>query len=230
MRWLRESSLSPFVSNLLDKISITKLRAMFYRAGRIVDIFLPKDRLSGTARGLAFVRFASPVEAERAIEMATSKSWGGRRIHVNLARFQANKMEGTGRKTEVQEAIKGPYGRVVAGVGSSSTWGNKGGISKKSVAGWLVEEGEEKGVSVAPWVVVEEKHLVCSIVGSLVGGGEGLHKIEGWVEKNWGKKPICIKRLKERSMLIQLCSAKEVNQFPWVAREKIPGSTFNAMD
>lgn len=162
VRWLRESSFFLFVSNLPDKISITELRAMFYQAGRIVDIFLPKDCSSGKTRGFASVRFASPMEADRAIEMAMGRSWGGQRIQVNMARFQANKMEGKGRKTKDQGAVKGPYCRAVVGDDSRSSWANRGGISE-GAAGWIVEEGAEKGVRVALWVVAEEKKHLCYV-------------------------------------------------------------------
>lgn len=69
-----------------DKISTTEVRAMLYRAGRITDDFLPKDWSSDRPRGFAFVRFVTCREPERAMEMATGGSWGGRKIHVNLAK------------------------------------------------------------------------------------------------------------------------------------------------
>ena len=37
----------------------------------------------------AFVRFAMSREAERAVDLALDKSWGGKKIHANMARFQA---------------------------------------------------------------------------------------------------------------------------------------------
>eukprot|EP00268_Persea_americana_P006229 TRINITY_DN12238_c0_g1_i4.p1 TRINITY_DN12238_c0_g1~~TRINITY_DN12238_c0_g1_i4.p1 ORF type:complete len:198 (-),score=15.19 TRINITY_DN12238_c0_g1_i4:175-768(-) len=49
----------------------TEVEDMFYRAGKIVDIFIPTDRHSGRKRGFVFVRFALQLEAKRAIEMAT---------------------------------------------------------------------------------------------------------------------------------------------------------------
>ena len=61
--WLIEKSVSLFVSNLDEAISSTELEAMFYRAGKIVDSFIPKDKYIGRGRGFAFVRFGSMREA-----------------------------------------------------------------------------------------------------------------------------------------------------------------------
>lgn len=83
---LRERSFTLFASNLPEPTSKTELEAMFCRAGRIVDSFIPLDRNFGQLRGFAFVLFATKIEANRAIEMATSRSWGGRRIVVSLSK------------------------------------------------------------------------------------------------------------------------------------------------
>lgn len=89
---LRERSFSVFVSNLPAKISTAKVQAMFFRARRIVDVFLPRDRSSGNTRGFTFVRFATCKEAEKAIEMAEGKSRVGRKILVNMAKFPTSRM------------------------------------------------------------------------------------------------------------------------------------------
>ena len=55
----KEESILVFASNLPLQITITELQAMFHRAGRIVDNFIPLDRANGRIRGFAFVRFAT---------------------------------------------------------------------------------------------------------------------------------------------------------------------------
>ena len=51
-KWLRKGILSLFVSNLLGKISKPELATMFARAGRIVDVFIPIDKVFGLNWGL----------------------------------------------------------------------------------------------------------------------------------------------------------------------------------
>jgi RNA recognition motif-containing protein len=46
------------------------------------------DKISGKKRGFAFVRFCSFQEAKKAMEIARGRSWGGRRIHVQLSKFK----------------------------------------------------------------------------------------------------------------------------------------------
>lgn len=80
---------------------------------------------------------------------------------------------------------------------------------------------------VAPWVIAEEKKkLFCSIVGFLKGSGESFTKLEDWLDEIWGRRPVCIRRLKERTMLIQLSSAEEADQALQIVRGRIFGSPF----
>lgn len=74
---LREKTISLFVSNLLASISSPELEAMFCRAGRILDSFIPKDTARSRGRGFAFVRFGLMREAELSTELAKGRSWGG---------------------------------------------------------------------------------------------------------------------------------------------------------
>lgn len=90
---LREYYSSVFVSNLPPKMSITEVKAKFFWAGRIVNIYLPKVRSSRDTRGFAFVRFATCREAEKAIELAEGRSWGGHKIQVNMEKFHARKVD-----------------------------------------------------------------------------------------------------------------------------------------
>lgn len=127
------------------------MQALFYRSGRIVDIFLPGFRPSGNLRGFVFVRFPTYREAELAIQMAEGRSWGGRRIKVNLARSQASNSDGT------LAAAKVPPPGVPAGVKGVNAWAMKSRLALKEPAGWIVEVGEGRGVRLASWVVAAEK-------------------------------------------------------------------------
>eukprot|EP00268_Persea_americana_P010935 TRINITY_DN14497_c1_g2_i2.p1 TRINITY_DN14497_c1_g2~~TRINITY_DN14497_c1_g2_i2.p1 ORF type:complete len:156 (+),score=29.41 TRINITY_DN14497_c1_g2_i2:894-1361(+) len=89
---LREKTISLFVSNLPASISSPELKAMFCRAGRIFDSSIPKESASSKGRGFAFVRFGLMREAELGIELARGRSWGGRRINMQLSN-QRKKVE-----------------------------------------------------------------------------------------------------------------------------------------
>lgn len=154
VRWLKERSFSLFVSNLPQGINATKVKAMFWRAGRIVDVFLSRDQVSEKNCGFAFVRFATEAEAERAMEMASGRSWGGRKMLVSKAKYKARAREEEERKAHQHGNINEQSDDITS--------------YDRGVAGWLVDERGEKGVHVASWLIAEEKNtLFCSLVGHL---------------------------------------------------------------
>ena len=65
----REKMFSVYVSNLQKNISKVELEGIFFRAGRIVDIFIPVEKGSREGRGFAFVRFDAKGEAEKAVDL-----------------------------------------------------------------------------------------------------------------------------------------------------------------
>ena len=77
---IREESSSIYVSNLPQEKTKNELEAMFCRAGRTVDVFIPVDKRNNKKRGFSFVRFQTFREAEKAVELAEERSWGGRKI------------------------------------------------------------------------------------------------------------------------------------------------------
>lgn len=60
-------------------ISKRNLEALFYRGGRILDIFIHSNQSRRKNRVFAFVQFAARREVEHAIEPATGRSWGGKK-------------------------------------------------------------------------------------------------------------------------------------------------------
>lgn len=54
---------------------MAELEAMFCRAGKILDSFIPIDKKSGIKSGFGFVRFESLQEAEMAVEQARGRSF-----------------------------------------------------------------------------------------------------------------------------------------------------------
>lgn len=85
---LGENTFSLFVSNIPEDSAKPELEAIFWRAGKIRDSFIPIDKISGKTRGFAFVRFGSLKEAENAVELAHGRLWRGRKIQVQKATFK----------------------------------------------------------------------------------------------------------------------------------------------
>lgn len=80
---------SVYVSNLPKNISMVELEGMFFRAGRIVDIFIPVEKGSREGRGFAFGRFDTKREAEKAVDFVVGRSWGGWKIQANIAHYSS---------------------------------------------------------------------------------------------------------------------------------------------
>lgn len=77
-----------------------------------------------------------------------------------------------------------------------------------------MEEGGEKGVRVASWLIKQQKpHLFCSLVGFLKSKAEGLRQTELWIEKRWGKMPDKVQMLGQQAVWIKLLSENDLEEF-----------------
>lgn len=146
---LRRNSFSLFVSNLPAEISKTEVEAMFHRAGRISDVFIPYDQTAGKNRGFGFVTFKTEIAALHAIELVSGRSWGERKITATLARQRELKRKSPANF--LHREARNPWIRA-----------SDAGFQAKCASlseGWLVNEGLQKLVRAAYWVVEEEKKL-----------------------------------------------------------------------
>ncbi|MEI8289099.1 MAG: RNA-binding protein [Verrucomicrobiota bacterium] len=75
-----------FVGNLSFQTGENDLQNYFAQAGAVTSVNLMLDKMTGRSRGFAFVEFASPEEAQKAIEQFHDKDFQGRKITVNIAR------------------------------------------------------------------------------------------------------------------------------------------------
>jgi RNA recognition motif-containing protein len=75
-----------YVGNLSFDTTENDLQDMFQPFGKVTDVNLITDRMSGRSRGFAFVTMATPEEAQAAIQGMAGKDVGGRAITVNEAR------------------------------------------------------------------------------------------------------------------------------------------------
>ncbi|XXG42365.1 hypothetical protein AAC387_Pa01g2666 [Persea americana] len=77
----------------------------------------------------------------------------------------------------------------------------------------MISNGTQPAVRVASWVVEEEERLLnFSLVGFLKQGSGGVNVADLWLNRVWGKKPIGTKMMDWDTIIIQLSSAREVEE------------------
>jgi RNA recognition motif-containing protein len=85
-----------FVGNLPYETMEQDLESLFGQAGQVETVSVMRDRVTGRARGFAFVEMASDEEAQKAITQLNGHQLGGRALTVNEARPQAARPGGGG--------------------------------------------------------------------------------------------------------------------------------------
>ncbi|KAL3693010.1 hypothetical protein R1sor_006661 [Riccia sorocarpa] len=81
---------SLLVLNITFRTSADDLFPLFDRYGKVVDIFIPRDRRTGESRGFAFVRYKYADEAQKAIDRLDGRNVDGREIAVQYAKYGPN--------------------------------------------------------------------------------------------------------------------------------------------
>lgn len=79
-----------FVGNLAWGITEEQLREAF-GAWNVVELNIIKDQATGRSRGFGFVKFATPEEAEKAVQAMNGKDVQGRAMNVNMAKDKKEK-------------------------------------------------------------------------------------------------------------------------------------------
>jgi len=75
-----------FVGNLPYETTEQDLEALFGQAGQVETVSVVRDRVTGRARGFAFVEMATDEDAQKAITAMHGHQLGGRALTVNEAR------------------------------------------------------------------------------------------------------------------------------------------------
>lgn len=196
LAWRRRpplSTFSLFVSNLPSAISKVELEAMFVRAVKVTDSFIPTDCSSGKQRGFDFIRLKTEREALLGLELANGRSWGGRRILVDLARPRSENppYSATANKPPSTWTLDWPPPSFSGSV--NNAWavrlpplGPSG-----SSAGWIVRDGGNNYIRVAPWVVEMEKKTLWLI--GFLKPNQGLTDAALWLHSIWGRSKACLK-------------------------------------
>jgi RNA recognition motif-containing protein len=75
-----------YVGNLPYETTETDLHALFSASGGVTSVNLMRDRVTGQARGFAFVEMNNADDAQTAIRELDQRPYGGRNLVVNEAR------------------------------------------------------------------------------------------------------------------------------------------------
>jgi RNA recognition motif-containing protein len=85
-----------YVGNLPFDITENDLREMLSQHGPVNEINVIMDKMTGQARGFAFVTMNTQEGATAAIEALNGKDWKGRALTVNEARPREERRAGGG--------------------------------------------------------------------------------------------------------------------------------------
>ncbi|KAM7482281.1 hypothetical protein LguiB_006864 [Lonicera macranthoides] len=81
---------SLLILNVTFRTTADDLFPLFDKYGKVVDIFIPRDRRTGDSRGFAFVRYKYADEAQKAVDRLDGREVDGREITVQFAKYGPN--------------------------------------------------------------------------------------------------------------------------------------------
>lgn len=87
-----------FVGNISFNTTENDLHDAFAAHGQVVEANLMMDRTTGRSRGFAFVTYATPEEAQKAIDAMHGHQLDGRALTVNIARPKEERPAGAGQR------------------------------------------------------------------------------------------------------------------------------------
>jgi cold-inducible RNA-binding protein len=85
-----------YVGNLTFDATENELKELFAQHGPVTEVNLVQDRVTGKARGFAFVTMETKEAADAAIQALNGKDWQGRALTVNEARPREARTGGGG--------------------------------------------------------------------------------------------------------------------------------------
>jgi RNA recognition motif-containing protein len=122
-RMATEDARKLFVAGLPDSATEEGLRGLFSESGiALVEVTLPRDRMSGRLRGFAFVRLESEEDATRARQVLDGHLFDGRSISVRPFQFEPPTRRERGAPAERGE--RSPRRDFGGGSGSGGGGGN----------------------------------------------------------------------------------------------------------
>ncbi|KAI5282842.1 hypothetical protein KEM54_002546 [Ascosphaera aggregata] len=83
--WEQDKEATVYIGNLDERVTDSLVWEFMLQAGRIVNVHLPKDRVTQTHQGYGFVEFVSEEDAEYAAKIMNQVRLYGKPIRVNKA-------------------------------------------------------------------------------------------------------------------------------------------------
>ncbi|KAG9597883.1 RNA-binding domain-containing protein, partial [Aureobasidium melanogenum] len=83
--WEQDKEATVYVGNLDERVTDQLVWELMLQAGRIVNVHLPKDRVTQTHQGFGFVEFVSEEDADYAAKIMNQIRLWGKPIRVNKA-------------------------------------------------------------------------------------------------------------------------------------------------
>lgn len=83
--WEQDKEATVYVGNLDERVTDEIVWELMLQAGRIVNVHLPKDRVTQTHQGYGFVEFVSEEDADYAAKIMNQVRLWGKPIRVNKA-------------------------------------------------------------------------------------------------------------------------------------------------
>jgi len=114
-----------YVGNLDFKTNEDDMRECFSKYGKIMDVYIPRERPDMKSRGFAFVTFNNKRDAEDAVDEMHDKDFDGRPLKVNLAKPRPAQSSGYGGGRDSYDRGRDSYG----GGGGGGSYGRSGGGS-----------------------------------------------------------------------------------------------------
>ncbi|GFP96871.1 serine/arginine-rich splicing factor sc35 [Phtheirospermum japonicum] len=113
---------SLLVLNITFRTTADDLFPLFDKYGKVVDVFIPRDRRTGDSRGFAFVRYKYQDEAQKAVDKLDGREVDGRQIMVQFAKYGPNaeridkgRIEEPVHKSKGRSRSRSPRPRNIAG-------------------------------------------------------------------------------------------------------------------
>ncbi|TVY67536.1 Spliceosome-associated protein [Lachnellula suecica] len=83
--WEQDKEATVYIGNIDERVTDSLIWELMLQAGRIVNVHLPKDRVTQTHQGYGFVEFISEEDAEYAARIMNQVRLHGKPIRVNKA-------------------------------------------------------------------------------------------------------------------------------------------------
>ena len=97
-----------YVGNLSFETTENDLQDLFEQHGKVGEVSLMMDRMTGKSRGFAFVTMNDDTEAKAALSALNGKEVGGRALNVNEARPREDRPRGAAAVVVAVETVGQP--------------------------------------------------------------------------------------------------------------------------